>query len=144
GSPGYIAPEQASRQHGKVSALSDVYSLGALLYHLITGRAPFAAGSVAETVQQALHDDPLSPRALNPSVPADLETVCLKCLEKEPARRYPTAKELADDLGRFLKNKPVHARPIGPAGKVWRWCRRKPALAFSLLLILILLLIVIV
>ena len=129
GSPGYIAPEQTSRQHGKVSALSDVYSLGALLYHLITGRAPFAAGSVAETVQQALHDDPLSPRALNPAVPADLETICLKCLEKEPSRRYVTAWAVAEELSRCLRDEPIVARPVSRIEKTWRWCRRKPAVA---------------
>ncbi|HKI72945.1 MAG TPA: serine/threonine-protein kinase, partial [Verrucomicrobiae bacterium] len=129
GSPGYMAPEQASRRHGEVSARSDVYSLGALLYHLLTGRAPFAAGTVAETLQQVLNHDPLPLRALNPDVPADLETISMKCLEKEPSRRYASAQSVADELSRFLHDEPLTARPLGRFEKTWRWCRRNPAVA---------------
>src|SRR5437870_1503321 len=126
GSPGFIAPEQASPDRGKVGRRSDVYALGAMLYHLLTVRAPFQAESLPAIVNLVLTTEPVSPRLLNPSVPRDLETICLKCLEKEPARRYATAKELADELGRFLKGEPVHARPIGPPARLWRWCRRQP------------------
>jgi serine/threonine protein kinase/WD40 repeat protein len=129
GSPGYVAPEQFSTAYGHVSAASDVYSLGALIFHLITGRAPFAAGTAAETLHQALHNDPLPPRALNPNVPLDLQTLCLKCLEKEPQRRYESAKTVAEELARFLRGEPLLTRPITPAERVWRWCRRNPTVA---------------
>ena len=129
GSPGYLPPEQAEAKRGKVSRRSDVYGLGAILYHLLTGRAPFQAETLTELLRQVVENEPISPRLLNPSIPRDLETICLKCLEKEPARRYATAQTVAEELGRFLAGEPVMARPTGPAGKAWRWCRRKPVLA---------------
>ena len=141
GSPNYMPPEQASGKRGQVGPPSDVYSLGAVLHHLLTGRAPFAAESVTDTLQQVLHNEPVSPRLLNPAVPVDLETICLKCLEKGSARRYTTATELAEELGRFLRGEPILARPVGLADKTWRWCRRKPALASSLVLVLVLVLV---
>ncbi len=129
GSPNYMPPEQAIGKRGAASRRTDVYALGAILYHALTGRPPFIGESLGDTVQQVLNLDPVSPRALNPSVPADLETVCLKCLEKEPAKRYATAQLLAADLSRLLDGESVLARPIGRLAIAWRWCRRNPRLA---------------
>ncbi len=129
GSPSYIPPEQAAARRGKVSRRSDVYGLGATLYHLLTGRAPFQAATLTDTLDQVLNVDPVTPRVLNPSVPVDLETVCLKCLEKEPAKRYNTTLELAEELTRYLEGKPVLARPVNRLAKTWRWCQRQPVRA---------------
>ncbi|MEK7950610.1 WD40 repeat domain-containing serine/threonine protein kinase [Luteolibacter soli] len=124
GSPGYSAPEQAFG--GEANARTDVYGLGASLYHLLTGRPPFVGPTLDTILVQLREDDPLSLRRLNPSVPRDLETVCLKCLRKDPVQRYSTAQEVADDLGRFLAGEPIHAKPLGPLGRAWRWGRRRP------------------
>ncbi len=129
GSPNYMSPEQAAAKRGLVGRRSDVYSLGAILYHLLTGRPPFVGETLTDTLHEVLNTEPVSPRLLNPSVPRDLETLCLKCLEKEPARRYQTAQALADDLDRFLNAEPIRARRIGPTARLWRWCRRKPVVA---------------
>ena len=129
GSPGYMPPEQALGKRNAIGPHSDVYAMGALLYHLLTGRAPFAAETTEATLAQALNNDPVAPRVLNPTVPRDLETICLKCLEKEPASRYRTAQALADDLRRFENDEPISARPVSAPEKVWRWCRRRPAVA---------------
>ncbi len=132
GSPSYIPPEQAEGRRSELGPRSDVYSLGAILYHLLTGRPPFAGESITATVQQVINDEPVTPRLLNPAVSQDLEVICLKCLEKEPARRYASARELADELGRFQNDEPIRARPVSVAEKLWRWCRRRPALAGAL------------
>lgn len=133
GSPSYAAPEQAF--HGRVEARTDVYGLGALLYHLLTGRPPFQAATVDAILAQLRESDPLAPRRLNPGVPRDLETICLKCLCKTPDGRYATAAEVADDLRRFAEGRPILARPLGPLGKGWRWARRHPGIAALLALI---------
>jgi WD40 repeat protein len=122
----------------------DVYGLGAILYYLLTGRPPFAGSNLANILRAVQENEPVGPRVLNPEIPRDLETICLKCLEKERARRYGTAKELADELGRFLNDEPVHARPVSRTEKVWRWYRRKPALATLGALVFVLLLFVLV
>jgi hypothetical protein len=142
GSPNFMPPEQASGNRGKVGRHSDVYGLGAILFYTLTARAPFQGATLETTIHEVLNAEPLSPRTLNPSVRRDLETICLKCLEKEPSRRYQTAMELADELERFLKDEPIQALPVGRGERAWRWCRRKPALAGSLAAILVLALLV--
>jgi eukaryotic-like serine/threonine-protein kinase len=140
GSPHYLSPEQALGHKVKVSRQTDVYALGATLYHLLTGRPPFQAETIAQTLNFVLQNEPERPRLLNPNVPRDLETICLKCLEKESSRRYTTAMDLAEDLERFQAGSPIRARPVSSVGKAWRWCRGKPQIAnsivaFSLVLI---------
>ena len=129
GSPHYMPPEQAAGKRGRVSRRTDVYGLGAILYHLLTGRPPFIGEELADMLQHVLNSDPVAPRLLNPAVPWDLETICLKCLEKEPARRDPTALAVADELGRYLQGRTIAARPVGRSEKVWRWCHRQPVRA---------------
>lgn len=129
GSPGYMSPEQAAGKPTEVGPHSDVYALGAVLYYLLTGRAPFHAETLTALLRQVRETDPVAPRVLNPSVPRDLETISLKCLEKEPRRRYESAGDVADELGRFLEDKTIFARPVSRPEKLWRWCRRQPTLA---------------
>ena len=128
GSPDMAAPSRRCRT-SDIDVRTDVYALGATLYEMLTGRRPFIGASVIETLDQVREQEPVAPRLLNPRVPQDLETICLKCLEKPPARRFASARDLADELGRYARREPIHARPIGTSDRIMRLCRRRPALA---------------
>jgi formylglycine-generating enzyme required for sulfatase activity len=129
GTPNYMPPEQAQGQKARTGPRSDVYGLGAVLYCALTGRPPFQSASMMETLRQVLNEEPVSPRRLNPGVPRDLETICLKCLSKEPEKRYGSAKEVAEELGQYLRGEPIEARPPGPLERAVKWSRRRPAWA---------------
>ena len=137
GTPAYMSPEQIPERAGEppatpVTPATDVYALGVILYEMLTGRPPFLGTDWVATLLQVVRRAPVPPRELQPGTPRDLQTICLKCLEKEPGKRYATAEELADDLGRFLDHKPIRARPVGLLGRLARWGRRNPVPAGSL------------
>jgi TolB-like protein/tRNA A-37 threonylcarbamoyl transferase component Bud32 len=131
GTPSYMAPEQAAGNNAAISSVTDVYGLGAVLYQLLTGQPPFAGGTTYETIKLVLDSEPRPPRQLNPKIDRDLSTICLKCLDKDPQRRYPSALALAEDLERWLKHEPIQARRSGVFARGKKWVRRNPARALS-------------
>jgi serine/threonine protein kinase/predicted Zn-dependent protease len=140
GTPNYMAPEQAAGKTKEVGPLSDQYALGAVLYEMLTGRPPLVGTTILETLDLVQNKEPLPPSRLQPGVPRDLETICLKCLQKEPAKRYSSTDALADDLRRYLHDRPIQARPVSRTERAWRWCKRNPrsALLTSLAVLLLL------
>jgi len=133
GTPSYMAPEQALGNNNQLTSATDVYGLGAVLYHLLTGHPPFAGGTTYDTIRLLLETEPRQPRLWNPKIDRDVTTICLKCLEKDPQRRYPSALALSEDLDRWLKHEPIRARPTGMFGRGKKWIHRNPTLALLIL-----------
>jgi WD40 repeat protein len=140
GTPSYMAPEQAGGQSKAIGPAADIYALGAILYELLTGRPPFRAETPLDTALLVLSEEPVPPRRLQHKVPRDLETICLQCLHKERSKRYPTAEALAEDLQRFLEDRPIVARPTGWVERGWRWCKRNRGVAAALVAVAVALL----
>jgi eukaryotic-like serine/threonine-protein kinase len=139
GSPNYMAPEQAAGRTAQLTTTADVYGIGAIMYEMLTGRPPFQANTPLDTIRKVVDEEPAPPRKFNGAVDVDFATICLRCLQKNPAARYSSAEELAKDLERWLEGKPILARPVGRLEQVWRWSRREPALAGALALSVVLL-----
>src|SRR6266700_2551654 len=137
GTPGYIAPEQVNGSEGKLTASADVYSLGAVLFDLLTGRPPFTGEHALRTIQQAAEKPAPKLRSLDPGIDRDLETICAKCLERDPQARYRSAGELAEDLERWVRGHSIVARPVSPPVRLWRWSRRNPIVAGMAALLLV-------
>src|SRR5438128_6276704 len=135
GSPNYMSPEQAAGQSERLTTASDTYSLGALLYQLLTGSPPFEAATPLATMKRVIEEEPRRPSALNSAVDRDLETICLKCLEKDPQVRYPSADALAEELERWLRHEPIRARPSAAAERLGKWIRRNPRVATLVVLL---------
>src|ERR1700745_622510 len=136
GTPSYMAPEQAVGNNAAVSSATDVYGIGAVFYQLLTGQPPFAGGATYETIKLLLDTEPRQPRLLNPKIDRDLSTICLKCLEKDPQRRYSSALALAEDLERWLKHEPILTRHTGIIGRSRKWVRRNPSIAIMAAMVL--------
>src|SRR5438876_456743 len=138
GTPSYMAPEQAKGNNTQLTSATDVYGLGAVLYHLLTGHPPFAGGTTYQTIRLLLETEPRQPRLWNPKIDRDLTTICLKCLEKDPQRRYPSALALAEDLERWLRHEPIQARRTGVFGRGKKWVRRNPSIAVMAAMLVVL------
>lgn len=136
GTPHYMAPEQAASETHRIGPQTDIYSLGVILYEMLTGQIPFEGADTLDILMKVRTREPKSPRRVRPEIPRDLEAICLKCLEKQPNRRYITAKDLAVDLERYLSRKPVLARPVRTTTRMWRWCRRNSVVSVSMVVVM--------